>query len=334
MTTERMTGSMTMDATALDPLHHGAGSVGNVQVLRMQSIILDDGSEARVPFISGNSIKHTLRDGGARFALEALGVDDGSLTKGMIDLLWSGGGLTKGGSAVNLSRARELERLFPMLGVLGYSAGNTMTSSKLSVHHLHLVCLENVWRTPAELASIPHARMLAGEFQGDEFGTRHDAMRGSMPARMLDVETRTLIEGERSRKAGDKGASEKHTQSTQMIYEFETIKPGSRFFGEIEFRDLSTIEVGALQSALGRACVGMHGTAHVFQLGAKSSVGYGRVAVRFGGVLRHIARPATEGVSELVQFGGEHSTDAVREYTEHLRSNRAELLTALREAAE
>lgn len=332
MNAETQTGHLDMVATALDPIHHGAGTIGNVQVLRTQAIILDDGSEARVPFVSGNSIKHMIRDGGARFALEALGVEDGALTKGMIDLLWSGGGLTKGGSAVNLAKARELERLFPLLAVCGYGAGNTMTSSKLRVDHLHLVCAENQWRMPPTLAALPHAAMLAGEYQGEEFGTRHDALRDPAASRVLDVTARKLIEGERSAKGKDAGASEKVKDSAQMIYEFETIKAGARFWGRIGFRDLSALEVGALQSALGRACQGMHGEAYVFNVGAKSAVGFGRMAIAFSGAVRHIARPSTDEATALARFGADAA--GVTGYLAHIRENRGAILDALREAAE
>lgn len=332
MTTANQTGHLDMVATALDPLHHGAGTIGNVQVLRTQSVILDDGSEARIPFISGNSVKHLLRDGGARFAIEALGIEDGMLTKGMVDLLWSGGGLTKGGSAVAIGKARELERLFPLLSVLGYGAGNTMTASKLRVDHLHLVCAENAWRMPAPLLDTPHAKMLAGEYQGEEFGTRHDALRDPTAARILDVQTRTMIEGERSDKSKDKTASAKVTDSAQMIYEFETVKAGSRFWGRIGFRDLSPLEIGALQASLGRSCQGMHGDAYVYHLGAKASVGFGRMAVTFTGSLRHIARPVEHEADALTRFGAD--AGGVSEYLSHLRANRSAIMDAIREAAE
>lgn len=332
MSTTTQTGHLDMVATALDPLHHGAGTIGNVQVLRTQAVILDDGSEARIPFVSGNSIKHLLRDGGARFAIEALGIENGALSKGMVDLLWSGGGLTKGGSAVSIGKARELERLFPLLAVLGYGAGNTMTASKLRVDHLHLVCAENAWRMPAALLDTPHARLLAGEYQGEEFGTRHDALRDPTASRVLDVQTRTMIEGERSDKAKDKSASEKVRDSAQMIYEFETVKAGARFWGRIGFRDLTPLEVGALQASLGRSCQGMHGDAYVYHLGAKAAVGFGRLAVSFTGSLRHIARPVENEADALTRFGAD--AGAVSEYLSHLRENRAAIIDAIREAAE
>ena len=119
-------GTLIFTAVAMDPIHHGAGTEGNTQLLRMQDLVLDDGTPARVPFISGNSIKHQIRAGGVKFALKAMAVQAGTLTKGVVDLLFSGGALTKSGSAVNLSQARDLAALFPILSVCGYAAGNFM----------------------------------------------------------------------------------------------------------------------------------------------------------------------------------------------------------------
>lgn len=67
-------GDAKIHAIALDAIHHGAGTSGNTQILRMQDIIGPDGKPARVPFISGNSLKHMIRDGAVRFALGAMGV--------------------------------------------------------------------------------------------------------------------------------------------------------------------------------------------------------------------------------------------------------------------
>ena len=67
-----------------------------------------------------------IREGCTRFALNAMGVEPGTLSKGLVHLLYSGGALSGGGAVVKLAAVRELENLFPALGMLGYSAGNHM----------------------------------------------------------------------------------------------------------------------------------------------------------------------------------------------------------------
>ena len=135
-------------------------------------------------------------------------------------------------------------------------------------------------------------------------------------------------------KSKDKTASAKAEQSSQMIYEFEAIKAGSRLYGTIQIIDMNPLEIGALQSALGRACVGMHGDAHVFRLGGKSSVGFGRVAITFTGALRHIERPATSESTELARIGSDSASTHIAAYLDHIRANRADIIEALQEACE
>ena len=49
-------------ADLLSDFHHGAGSQGNTSLLRTQDVAQPDGTIAKVPFLSGASIRHGLRD--------------------------------------------------------------------------------------------------------------------------------------------------------------------------------------------------------------------------------------------------------------------------------
>jgi len=84
------TGRIDITATAIDSIHHGGTTAGNTQLLRTQDIILPDGTEARIPYISGNSFRHKIRAAGARHALDVMGITTG-LSKPVVDLLFSGG---------------------------------------------------------------------------------------------------------------------------------------------------------------------------------------------------------------------------------------------------
>jgi len=325
-----ISGRLHFTALALDPIHHGAGNVGNTSVLRKQDVILPDGKTARVPFISGNSIKHKIREAAASFALQAMGVS-GGLTKAQVDLLFSGGSLSKSGSSVNLSQARQLEELFPVVGLCGYSAGNTMTASKLTVEHLHLVCAENQHRVHAELADEIGDALLsrrAGQYLGEDFGTRHENKNPAVQ-RFLTYEERKRIEGEKSKKKDEVHADK--GDSLQMIYEFETIRPGALFFGCIHFRDVSDMELAALQSALGFACEGQTEDGRmIYTIGAKSSIGFGRVGIRWVGQLRASLRPPEfTDADALTSFD---KTERISAYVTHLRANKDAILTAMTEA--
>lgn len=327
-------GRIEITAEAQDPIIHGAGVAGNTQLLRTQDIVSPDGEEISVPFVSGASLKHEIRDGSVRFALDVMGVPDGTLTKPVVDLLFSGGHLGKGGQAVRLDRARELEHLFPLLSVCGYSAGNTMVASKLSIDNLQLVCAENTWRTPERLQEHAHTELSSWQFRGEEFGTRHEASKQPRVARMLDHDHMLALVAETSAKSEKDGAVAKIRGSSQMLFDFQVVKPGAVFWGEIRFRDLTDLELSALRAGIGYACIGRDGERFVMHVGAKRSVGYGRVACTLEGSIRHVSVPSEE-CTDLAPAVG--TTDEVAAelaaYVAHLRQHQDEIISLLREVA-
>lgn len=332
----RSTGRINIIATALDAIHHGAGTSGNTQLLRVQEIVTQDGRRARVPFISGNSIKHMIRDGAVRFALDAMQVPDGSLTKPVVDLLFSGGHLSKSGSSVDLNTARRLSVSFPVLSLCGYSAGNFMTASKLRVDNLHLVCEENNWRVPDGVTPALLAKR-AGHYRSEAFGTRHEALRAPHVAKLLEDKTAEAHANAVSAQKGSKTPS-KASDSSQMIYDFEVLCAGSELWGGVWFEDLTQAEVTAFRSGLSYACQGVLPDGRfIFRVGAKASVGYGRVAMRFAGKMRDIVTAPTHTDSdsmlpEIARSANEAYSATLREYAEDLLSRRDEIIALLHEA--
>jgi hypothetical protein len=324
-----LTGKIDIRATALEPLVHGAGTSGNTQLLRTQDIQLPDGTMTKVPFISGNSIKHKLRACAVQYALDAMAVEDHSLTKAEVDLLFSGGHLSKSGAAVDLTMARELEAMFPPLSLCGYSAGNTMTESKIRVSHLHLVCHENAWRLPDDLLAHPALAVRAGALRVEEFGTRHDQANKAMARRLLTAGANDAV-AKRKTKAlkapADDGPAERG-DSAQMIYEFSSIAAGATLWGSIQVAELTALEQAALSSAFHYAAVDRRGDAIVMGVGAKNSIGYGSIKVEMRGSIR-VAPPRYEATTELTAAG---DTLAAR-YQAHMRDNKAEILATLRKA--
>jgi RNase P subunit RPR2 len=327
--TKRQSGRLDFIATAIDELHHGAGTSGNTSMLRVQEITNEDGEEVRVPFISGNSFKHMIRDAGVQHALAAMKVPEGTLSKAVVDLLFSGGHLTKKSASINLSRARQIADLFPILGICGYSAANYMAHSKMYVDNIHLVCSENAMRLPDAVRTTIHASCRAATFRGENFGTRHEASRSPHVARMLTGEERLRIEGQVSGALANKDAP-KADDSSQMIYEFQVIKPGALLYGGLNYRDFNIIELAALKAALSQACLGKIDDSLIYHLGAKSSIGLGRVAVKWSGSIRGITAPEMANDTSLMPS---ESAQWDTVYTEHLQKHRDEILKALEEAA-
>lgn len=256
--------------TAVAPVHHGAGTAGNTALLRTQEVVLPDGTQTAVPFISGNSVRHAIRDVLAWRLVRTLDIPAGSLPKGVVDLLWSGGALTKTGSQVELEQARRLG-LVPALSLLGYSAQSDIVTGSLRADNLGLVCAENAWRLPEHLRGHPHATLPAGRFRGEEFGTRHD-----ITGTGVDV----LVESSGMFDA---------PQTTQMIYEHQVLIPGAVLWGRLCLDAATPLAADALAVALldlapdGLMCVG-----------AKRASGFGACRLELVGPLPAHADEAVE----------------------------------------
>lgn len=330
----RKSGRLELEARLMEPLHHGAGVSGNTQLIRTQRIYNPTFERImRLPYISGNSFKHMIRVGATKFALEAMAIEDGSLTKPVVHLLFSGGALGKKGSTVKISRARELEKLFPALSMCGYSAANNMPPSKLKVDHFHLVCVENVFRMPSHLQKSSESKKRMAEFRSEEFGTRHE------PTRLDYVAQRMLASGEleadqkalslAAEKVDAGIARKKQAGTAQMLYEFETMVTGSLWWGGLWFDELTELELAALKSGLAYMARGKCNDGVIFMLGAKSSVGFGRMSIKFAGALREICIPQYQ---ETDLFVPNDSTE-LKSYVNHLRTNRDSIMELLKTVA-
>lgn len=326
----RSTGRISIEATAIEAIHHGAGTAGNTQVLRRQEVVTEDGI-ATVPFISGNSLRHMLRDAGVRYALDAMGVPDNSLTKPTVDLLFSGGSLG-GKSAMTLAKAREVAKLFPILSVLGYSAGNRIQPGKIEMQHMQMHCEENAFRAPS---LSPHALRPAGAYIGDEFGTRHDVARLPYAQRLLGApkaapEELPLGPAKKTKPAKDE-------ETTQMIFDWETVLPGSRFWGGLSYRDLTPRELDALRSALSYSCEGMHHDGgYLFRVGAKRGTGHGLMSWQLAGSIRTVATPVhtpSDTMLPSVRKEDEPATEWLAEYVAHLREHKDQIMSLLDEVS-
>jgi len=258
MTTIIPTNEVTINyrATLRSPLHHGAGASGNTSILRTQEVLQPDGSTSRVPFLSAASIRHTLRDRLSWHLADTLGLNDGSLSKTAVDLLWSGGAVTETGAQTDLAMARRVEEHLPMLAMLGYAAKSDIVAGTLRASDLILVCAENAWRLPPMLAHTDAACVRAAAFRTEEFGTRHDI--ASTPVGRL-IETVDGLFGST-------------TKTTQMIFDTQLLMTGATLSGSIEL-DVSATE--NQRRVLG-AALELWAPGGDTMLGAKTATGYGR----------------------------------------------------------
>lgn len=289
--------------TAIEPISHGAGTSGNTQLLRTADVILPDGRRAAVPYVSGNSLRHTLRAALAWHLVRTLDLPERSLSKRVVDLLWSGGALTTTGNQADLELSRRVHTRLPGIGALGYSAQSDIVAGTLWVDNIHLVCAENAFRLPEHLAGHPHAQLPAGALRTEAFGTRHDVA-GTPVDRYI-----ALL----SEQGGelDLGPVEP-LETTQMIYDMQVIKPGAILYGGLHLYAPTIGHVAALAVAIDEAApeAGGHRT---LVLGGKRSVGFGVCRLEADlSVLGDLARLRAE-------------------YEAHLHAHREEIITLLDE---
>ena len=236
-------------ATLESAFHHGAGTSGNTARLRTQEVIREDRSLAHVPFLSGNSVRHGLRNALAWHVAKTLDWENGSRSKGEVTLLWSGGGITKTGAQANLELARRADELLPMLGLLGYAAGSDIVAGTLRASDMILVCEENQSRLPMV------AEGKAAYFRGEEFGTRHD-LEGSPVARFMDMFAQ-------------------ESGSSQMIYSVQTLKPGTALYGDL----MTDVSASVAHEKTLAAAWHLWAPGGTVFLGAKTATGSGRAKI-------------------------------------------------------
>ncbi|KZS63116.1 hypothetical protein [Mycobacterium ostraviense] len=259
-------------ATLTEPLHHGAGTAGNTSLLRTQDIVLPGGRHALVPFVSGNSLRHLLRDALAWSIVDTLAVPDQSLHKQVVDLLWSGGAITSTGAETDLGMRRAVDDVLPSLALLGYAAGADIIAGTYYSPNLHLVCSENAWRLPPPWRDHPLAARGAGSYRGEEFGTRHDVS-GTAVDRYVAM-------------LGDITAP----KTTQMIYDVQVIKPGAVLTGVAHVTAAATLDQQTvLAAAWDLAAPAGPDAVRTTHLGAKSATGYGtcRLDIDLSGLSTH-----------------------------------------------
>ncbi|MDK8242556.1 hypothetical protein [Corynebacterium coyleae] len=270
--------NITVDLTA--PFHHGAGTAGNTSLLRTQDVVQPDGTVARVPFLSAASIRHALRDALAWHTAHTLDLQPGTLSKGTVDLLWTGGAVSSTGSRTDLDMMRRVEEHYPVLAMLGYAAKSDIITGTLRASDLILVCQENDWRLPESLRGARRA----AAYRTEEFGTRHD--QATSPAgRYLQVVDEIA--------------------TAQMIWDTQTLAAGSRLHGTVSLTPAAT----DMHRIILDAAIELWAPDGQVAIGAKTAQGYGT-----GVLLDHTDR--TERLEEWTQYITDHKQDIIDLLTE------------------
>lgn len=325
-------------ATVTRALKHGGQTVGNVQEFARHSVTDPDGERVDVPHISANSIKHLVREAGADFALEAMGLlEPDSLTRAEQYLMFAGGALDSGGQSIRLDKARRVEKALPILGLCGYAAGNSMSESQLIVEGWELVCWENSQRLRPVLEKYAPEHLPLLETYADEWievaqRTGHDPTRTAKGRRMLPVDERLELEAQLS---GAKGSGAKDA-FRPMPFEYETLIPGAVLVGGFAFKHgVRDLELQAFRSAITWASEGRGPDGGVLlPVGGGGSTAQGLASTHLHGELAVGIEPMryrpTDELAPAREVG-DGFDEALTAYVDHLSGHAEEAKLAMQE---
>ncbi len=238
---------------AMSIITHMSGTAGNEAIVAREPIVTPTGKRW-VPFLSGNALRHKcIREPGALWLIGEYGLS-GSLTKEQLNFLLHGGNLTQSTAHENTQRIADMNRLWPLLSLLGGCLPGQILRGSMNCWRGLLVCEENrqsLSRILPGSLPLPTGRFLSCEQMSDNYQyTRGDAAKsGLCPP-----------------------TDEFTDDSSLMIYSGQGVARGSLFVHGFSLIHVTEREVGALLHAL-RLWQQMGGT-----IGGQASKGHGRLA--------------------------------------------------------
>lgn len=314
---------------AVSPIAHASGTIGNVSTIMDRSVRLPDGSFVRVPIVTGDAMRHQMREAITYALLDAAGLlagDGPGLSAAALRLLFNGGMLTGRGNAnaVKLDEWRGMMDALPSLRLFGGCANNHMIPGQLSVSDALLICEETKHLVPAWTLTYCTERGVSlapyRSHVDEEMRVRFDPTLRPDKRRLLEAGERDAVErrliASEAAHAEDDDVARKATKSTMLPRTAEVIAAGSLFAWDVTATVYSDLDRDTLHVALGTFLANA-------RVGGKSGTGHGRIRAVAGNRVA-LARPreAAESVdmSALASRVGDVFKAHVRDNAERLRS--------------
>lgn len=281
---------------SLSPITHQSGTVGNESVLNDEPVRTPLGVR-RVPMLSGNALRHRMLRGPAASTLVERWDLAGKLTKDELNLLFHGGLRREASVRVSLSRTAEMERLFPMLRLLGACFTDDIYPGSVNVLRGMLVCRENEPRirvmTPTgwcdEKLNLSPATSFVSRWQYVR-GEAVKSQPGLKPSDMKEID------------ADPKGGG-----SDMMPFAGTAVLPGAEWLHGFIIRHADDLALGCLFSSIERW------QTDGATIGGQQSRGHGVLSLS-------VSVPETVNVAECVAKYDEHLTRSKDEGTAFLKT--------------
>lgn len=304
---------------AAQPIAHAESTVGNTQTIMRRKVRQPDGRFSRVPYVTGDTMRHGLREAGAYSLLEAAGMlETASLSEAALRLLFSGG-MVMGAAAdvVKMDDERRMRDTMPILSLLGGCVGNRIVPGKLEVGDAWLVCEETAsilpqwvgeWSREQEMETASaraHIELVQRVRMDPSLSPTKRALLTS--GATAAVEQR-LLTSETASERGDAVAA-KDAKSTMMPFTYETLAAGSLFWWRIDAVTHTQIERDALYVMIAAFLAKA-------RVGGKKGTGHGLLEpVHARGFERQAVAPAD---LELLSIAGDARAPEIARFRAHV----------------
>ena len=264
---------------AITPLAHASESIGNTSLAMREKRRLPDGSFCHVPIITGDTMRHGLREAASYALLDAAGLLEApALGEAALRLLFAGGMITGSDSgAVKLEDFRAMVDLMPHLALLGGCAQNRAIPGKVYVDAADLVCQETAHRMPEWVTDwlrdngveLQSCRAHIEEVQRVRMDPTLDpSKRKLMSDGGVSVERR-LASSEHGKGVGDIALADA-SKSSMLPRRHETVVSGSLFFWSVAGLVHSELERDTFDTMIGAFL-------RDARVGGKRATGHGRI---------------------------------------------------------
>lgn len=254
---------------ARQPISHAQENLGNTSVIMRQKVRKRDGSWCQVPIVTGDTMRHGLREAATYCLLECADMLGENLSESALRLLFAGGMITSSGPTVDLEEYRRMVDLIPSLKLLGGCAGNRVIPGQLTVDPAILICQETQHLLPPWVlewtagpttgghagaiapAALSSCRAHVEEVQRVRMDPCLDPGKRSLmlPAERARVEQR-MLGSEAASKSEDHTAADA-TKSTMMPFRYERVAQGSLFYWGVQATCYNELDLDTLLVMVG-----------------------------------------------------------------------------------
>lgn len=262
---------------AEQPIAHHSESIGN-EAFIMRGKIRAPGGWVFIPQITGDTMRHGMREAAAYALLDAAGLlSHADLSEAALRLLFAGGMVTGRGDAgaARLDQYRELCELVPSMALFGGCRDNRIIPGRLIVESATLICAETSTFIPAWALDYATKDSL-------ELDTHRAHVENVQRVKMeplLDPGKRLLLSGtaqaavnlrlEANERAhhDDDAIGREGSKIAPMPHRFERVAQGSLFYWACEATtytplDADTFEVAVWAFLADASVGGKRGTGH------------------------------------------------------------------------